>query len=341
VTRRRFVAASVTLGLVVAGGAVYASADAPADACESSYVQPMNSTLKLKQYEDCRFDRLERKIDALTPSVPSAAPSTTASPTPSASSPTASTPAPEGVGMPASAPVGWRRAYSQDFNTVAPIGQVENVYGVNVAGYRDGTTTTNGREVPGNNGYYYPSKVLSVKNNVPGASNGTALDWFLHTERIGGIDRHMSATPVPHGWANQTYGRYSVRMRADAVQGYSTAFLLWPESGNWGDGEIDFPEAELTKPATGAVHKLSPANPNEFTKVTSNTTYENWHVYTLEWQPGRVRMLIDGVLLREFTADIPDNPHYWALQVETSFKPPTNTAEGHVQVDWMTVDARS
>ena len=37
---------------------VPASADAPANACETSYAAPMNSTQKLKQHDDCRFDRL-------------------------------------------------------------------------------------------------------------------------------------------------------------------------------------------------------------------------------------------------------------------------------------------
>src|SRR2546427_410289 len=60
------------------------------------------------------------------------------------------------------------------------------------------------------------------------------------------------------------YGRYAVRFKADPVPGYKTAWLLWPDSGNWpADGEIDFPENSLDGNACAFVHHLGATIPSD------------------------------------------------------------------------------
>ncbi len=76
-TRTLLIALSVA-ALSATSGALIANADAPRDACDSYYTRPDINALKA--YDDCRFDRLERKLDAL---VPTAAP-----PSPTSSKPT-------------------------------------------------------------------------------------------------------------------------------------------------------------------------------------------------------------------------------------------------------------
>lgn len=243
-----------------------------------------------------------------------------ATPSPSTSPTSASQPSPE-------VPTVWQRVYTQDFSTDTALGQIEKAYGTAVKGYDDATPTT-----WRNGGCWYPSKTLSVHDGL--------LDTYLHSESgLANGCRFLSSASVPYGWHGQVYGQFTVRMRADPVAGYKTAFLLWPESNNWGDGEIDFPEADLTEPVTGAVHRLSPADPNLFTKVTAATTQTGWHDYTIQWLPGHVRMLIDGVLQQDFVADVPKTPHVWVLQSETAYGAPTPAASGHVLVDSVSVDA--
>lgn len=97
------------------------------------------------------------------------------------------------------------------------------------------------------------------------------LDLFLHTR--GGTP--IGAAPVPivtKAWQGQTYGRYSVRFRADALPGYKVAWLLWPASDSWSEGEIDFPEGGLESTMWGFNHCLN--NP------TVNCYWVDTHAWT-------------------------------------------------------------
>ena len=58
-----------------------------------------------------------------------------------------------------------------------------------------------------------------------------------------GQPQSAAVVPLVNGqWGGQLYGRYEVRFRSDEIPGYKLAFLLWPDTNNWAEGEIDFPE---------------------------------------------------------------------------------------------------
>ena len=76
---------------------------------------------------------------------------------------------------------------------------------------------------------------------------------------------------VPGSTRNgQKYGRYAVRFKADPIDGYKIAWLLWPDSRVWPrDGEIDFPERNLVSDnvmevtwSSSGRHRRSPRVPN-------------------------------------------------------------------------------
>src|ERR1700712_5205376 len=153
---------------------------------------------------------------------------------------------PSGQAMPVGDLPGWKQVFTEDFTSGnVPLGSFPGpAYSAKwSANYKDGTPDTAG-QLSGGDSAYFPSKVLSVRNGL--------LDMYLHTEN--GIS--MGAAPSPKfGPAKPPrsnsllYGRYSVRFRADALQGYKTAWLLWPDSGIWPrDGEVDYPEQDLTLP---------------------------------------------------------------------------------------------
>lgn len=234
---------------------------------------------------------------------------------------------------------GWRQVFVEDFTEGdVPVGGFPGpVYGRKwSANYVDGTPDTAGQKSAGRSGYY-PSKVLSVRDGV--------LDMYLHSEN--GIS--MGAAPAPkldpaspRPYDSLLYGRYSVRFRSEALPGFKTAWLLWPDSGVWPrDGEIDYPEGDLSGTFYGAVHQAG-SNRNIFREFPSGTGFTSWHVATFEWGPGRVEFFLDGVSIGASTAGIPDRPMHFILQTESCLTGcPAPTTAGHLQVDWVAIWAKT
>ncbi|HWH26844.1 MAG TPA: family 16 glycosylhydrolase [Pseudolysinimonas sp.] len=222
---------------------------------------------------------------------------------------------------------GWTQTAVQDFSTPAALGQVGTIYGADMRGYSGFPDTSK-------HGIYTPDSVLSVSNGM--------LDYYLHSSD--GVPR--VATPIPFGYAGQTYGRYSVRFRSDYLPGYKIAFLLWPTSDNWNEGEIDWPEGSLNgkmSPASAIKGSLSPTWNMSFDAVSprswSATDSSTWHVATTEWTPGLVKWFWDGALVAQTSipAGVPTTNFRWTLQAETEIGAPAPAAStaGHLQVDWV------
>ncbi|TQJ59058.1 glycosyl hydrolase family 16 [Arthrobacter sp. SLBN-83] len=221
----------------------------------------------------------------------------------------------------------WRQTMVQDFDVPAPLGAVGQVYGPDMRGY-SGFSDSSGY------GTYTPDDVLSVHDGY--------LDFYLHYSN----SRPRVASVIPFGYTGQTYGRYSVRFRYDSTPGYKIAFLLWPASDNWNEGEIDWPEGALDGPLYGnsAIKGTRTSNGMQFDpgdKKYSSSRPGQWHVATIEWSPGLVQWFLDDELVDQTTKPkgVPRTPMRWTLQAETaddatSTFPATDVA-GHVQVDWV------
>jgi hypothetical protein len=253
-----------------------------------------------------------------TPTTTTTSPTPTPTTTTTSPTPTPTTAAPSGVAMPAGDIPGWKQVFSDDFTTNVPVGSFPGtVYGPKWGAYPDGWKDTTGK------GTYMPSKVLSV--------SGGALDYYIHTES--GV--HMVSAPTPKIAAG-AYGRYSVRFRADALQGYKTAWLLWPDSGIWPtDGEVDWPEGNLDGTISAYMHYANPAGGQN--AYSTAATYPAWHTATMEWTPGKVVFSLDGAVIGTSTAQVPTQAMHWVLQTETSTDSgvvPASATAGHVQVDW-------
>jgi hypothetical protein len=222
---------------------------------------------------------------------------------------------------------GWKQTFVQDFTTPAPAGEVGAIYGMEMRGY-DGFLDTSGR------GLYAPDSVLSVAAGK--------LDYFLHTAQ----GKPQVAAAVPFGYAGQTYGRYSIRFRSDPLPGYKIAFMLWPTSENWNEGEIDWPEGSLNGqmyPASAikGTFKNGGMTFDPPVRVYSPTDSSDWHVATTEWIPGKIKWFWDGGLVGETTlpSGVPGTSFRWTLQAETEVgdgvAAPGHQTAGHLQVDWV------
>lgn len=237
---------------------------------------------------------------------------------PSTASATAA--APSGQSMPTTSPTGWKLKFSDDFSTNVALGSWNSTTAPKWRAY-------SGKDSTGH-GTYSASKTVS--------QTGGLLNVNLHTEA--GVP--LVAGLVPQ-ISTMTYGRYAIRWRADTAPGYKQVFLLWPNSGQRPEGEIDWPERNLTTyPYTmGFLHRKNAIGPQGWAKVAMDAS--QWHTTVIEWRAGSLRYFLDGAKVYETTLGVPNTAFHLVLQQETQISGgapiPLASAKGNVQIDWVQV----
>ena len=238
--------------------------------------------------------------------------------------------APSGEAMPVGDLAGWHQIFANDFDTDVSLGNFPgSAYGRDFTTYANNTPDTAGQH--GAPSRYEPSQVVSVNNGL--------LNLYLHT----GNGVPMAAAILPSIPGNHLYGKYSVRFRSDALKGFKVAWLLWPDSGVWpGDGEIDFPESDLSENINAFMHHQNGSSGSDQDAYSSPASYTSWHTASIEWTPNSVNFILDGTSIGTSTERIPANPMHWILQTEACLTgcPAASTA-GNLQIDWVTAYARS
>jgi hypothetical protein len=238
----------------------------------------------------------------------------------------------------------WHQVFAQDFNTSVRTGGFSRcTRGATLMSsvcrglpralrarwwaYPDGWPDT------GDGATYSPSRVLSTHNGV--------LDYYIHS-----VDgRHLGAALVPKipggvGGGGLLYGAYVVRFRADRIGGYKTAWLLWPDGGEWpAEGEIDFPEGDLNGDIGAFMHHQEGATVTQQDVYPTSARYNTWHTAIIAWTPGSCRFILDGIQIGASSRFVPSNPMHWVLQTETATDgtTPTASASGHVLIAWVAV----
>jgi hypothetical protein len=233
-------------------------------------------------------------------------------------------------GVPAQNLPGWNLVLAEDFTRPASLGHFASVY-PGWAGY-DGWHDTTGH------GLYDSATTTSVHDGV--------VDQFLHSD--GKTAQVTALTPrSPHGSRlEQTYGRYAVRFRADNLPGYKLAALLWPSSGDWNQGEIDFPEANLDRDIRGYSHDVTGQPVRNAFVVKTGALPTDWHTAVTEWTPDHITFTLDGMSWS--TTDghaLPTQRMVWVLHTETQTYPvpvvPDAKVSGHVLIDWVAAWSRA
>ncbi len=178
-------------------------------------------------------------------------------------------------------------------------------------------------------GLYDPKRVLSVHDGV--------LDMYLHTED----GRPLGAAPVPlidGRWGGQRYGRYQIRFRADSLAGFGAGWLLWPDSNNWKEGEIDFPEGALNATMIVNQHCIGDPQRKCLTYDTGVPFSSGWHTTVIEWKPSGVTYFLDGAEVAR-TTQAPTTRMHLVLQTATNGKRPGASVQGHVEIDSVKISA--
>lgn len=229
----------------------------------------------------------------------------------------------------AQGPAGWTQVFVDDFFTDGTADPAGNLPSGRWWGYPAGTRVTNS-----SNGVYDPSRVVKVENGrmvLTGSATSSAA---------------YGAVMAPHV-AAQTYGRYDVRYRYRdrEIEGFKSIWMLWPDSDDWGEGEIDFAEysGDTSGRVSAAVHQACGVTPCEFATHDLEIDPLAWHTATAVWSPGEVTTYLDGQKLVTSTIGVPDTPMHLLLQFEASSKGSTAVAgsSATVEIDWVTVYRRN
>lgn len=138
----------------------------------------------------------------------------------------------------------------------------------------------------------------------------TVEDHTLRIKAVGDVSGGMSQK------FGQTYGRWVVRARMEAGNGYGPAILLWPDSEKWPeDGEIDFLEIPKGDRSEAIMTAHWGANNAQASKGVKGD-FTQWHTFTIDWLPDRLVFFIDNVEQFRITdpAAIPTKPMHLAIQ---------------------------
>lgn len=105
---------------------------------------------------------------------------------------------------------------------------------------------------------------------------------------------------------SKKYGKFEARMKLPEGQGLWPAFWMMPQDNTYGgwasSGEIDIMEAHGSDPSSigGTIHYGEVWPNNKYSgreyEFHESTTYMDYHVYGVEWEPGEIRWYVDGEL---------------------------------------------
>lgn len=203
-----------------------------------------------------------------------------------------------GCAKKAPSPSGWHLVWNDEFNG----SQIDS----SKWDFQLGTGSQYGLEGWGNNELQYYRKenayvkdgnlvIEARKENYQGSAYTSAR---LRTVKDDGTELFA-----------KTYGRIEARIKMPVGNGIWPAFWLLPATDDYGtwasSGEIDILEAKgrLPNRVYGTVHfgQPWPGNKNSggMYKFPNGSTIADYHVYTLEWEPGSLRWLVDENLYYE------------------------------------------
>ncbi len=203
-------------------------------------------------------------------------------------------------------PEGWEMIWHDEFNGTS----LDTSKWANQTGYildLDDITTAGW----GNNEdewYSDSTKNTSVKNGMLNLTMVPEEKTFTANDGQTATAKYSSGKIITQNKFSVKYGRVDFRAKLPAGQGIWPAMWMMPNDdvyGTWSaSGEIDVFEGKGRSPqeAYGTLHYggVSPGNRNtgDFIDMVANgnkkSDYTNWHVYSLVWEEGNLKIYADG-----------------------------------------------
>jgi beta-glucanase (GH16 family) len=166
----------------------------------------------------------------------------------------------------ATAQPGWRLAFSDDFD------------GSSLD--RSHWATYEGPYAGASGNYWRPDDVLV---------SGGKLRIRIQKRSFGG--RSYTSGGVSNYALSQTYGRYQFRARIPKGKGIDSYGTLWPK-----DGDADATLVELLAPGGESAYLTNAYGSGRTGRTIGGNFSDAFHTYTIEWSPGRFRILFDGTV---------------------------------------------
>ncbi len=144
-----------------------------------------------------------------------------------------------------------------------------------------------------------------------------------------------------------TYGKFEARARVPKTQGVLSAVWMTPADAGW-PPEIDIMEILGHDPATVYFTNHYGTSQNHQMKsshYTGSDFSNDYHIYTLEWEPGILRWYVDGVKYFESRSGVPGEPFILRLSLPVGpdwEEDPDDTSEfpQRFEIDWVRVYQR-
>lgn len=222
-------------------------------------------------------------------------------------------------------PVGWALNDSPNFKllraetwqTDAARGEFLAKYSGRVTAYPKNYLDTNGKQA-GTGSHYDPQRI-SVSGGVLSIAVETGSDG-----KPGGANPYF--VNADGSLLAPQYGRFQVVTWADPVKGYKRAFMGWPKSWVWNDGEMDFVEGSLDGSVDCNNH--FPGDPQQQDQFHSGAKSSDRHVWGVEFIPSGVSFYLDGKLVgtssgkHNSVSKVPTKGMFLNLQTETNIGSP-------------------
>lgn len=155
------------------------------------------------------------------------------------------------------------------------------------------------------------------KDNVE-LSDGT-LKIHLRQEMMPLSKRYSSARIATLGTHAQTYGRIEARIRVTSGHGLWPAFWMMPKDsvyGHWPlSGEIDIMEnmGRIPNRVSSALHHTRDGVHSSNSYDLGEKSVQNFHVYAVEWQPGKLEFSVDGYVYHTRAFNAPFDQDFYII----------------------------
>jgi beta-glucanase (GH16 family) len=116
---------------------------------------------------------------------------------------------------------------------------------------------------------------------------------------------------------SQLFGRFEARLKLPRTQSLWPAFWLLPQDGTW-PPEIDIMELlghEPNKVYFTNHWGVYPNNQNYGTSFTGPDFSQDFHTFTVDWEPGVLDFYVDGIKRSTHTSQVPSKPMFVILNV--------------------------